>query len=323
MPSTLTVQQVVDWARAYSKLSPVFGVGGFSQQPALAFANDVVAEIITAPLNWKFNRRVLPTFATTKGVQDVGVTGAAVWAVGQSPPAGGAPVALSPVGASQSGSIATITTTVPHGLSVGQQVNVAGMVVSGYNGIGVPGVGKFTVLSVPSATTFTYEPGVTGLSVSGAPGVLDFNWIESATVADASTTITPAPQFIIESVNYVEPSGDMGNPSKVCAVADDGAGTVTFRFWPVPGSFVWLANVVYQAKPPVLTAMSQTFDPVPDELNHVIRAGFLAMAMRHAADPRADTQYALFRSKLMEALNSKDREPRNEGLYPWRGIQVG
>lgn len=324
MPSSLTVQQVVDWARAYPKLAPVIGgVGGFSLQPALSFANDTLAEIIAAPLDWKFNRRVLPAFATTKGVQDVQVTGASVWAVGPSPPAGGAAIALAPLGAVESGGTATITTVTPHGFAVGQLVNIVGVGVADYNGTGAPGTGKFAVLSVPTPTTFTYSPGTSGLQPSGAPGVLDLNWVASATLTDASTTLTPPPQFIIEAVNYIEPSGDMGNPSKVAAIADDGAGTVTCRFWPVPGSFVWLANLVYQAKPPLLTALAQTFWPVPDEMAYVVRAGFLAKAMQHADHPKADAQQAKFVAALMTALNSKDREPRNEGLFPWRAIQVG
>lgn len=321
--STITVQNVVDWARAYPKLAPVLGVGGFSLQPALSIANDVLAEIIAAPLNWKFNRRTVTPWATTKGQQDVGVTGAAAWALGPSPPAGGAPIALSPLGATQSGFTVTLNTTVPHGFSVGQAVNVAGVAVAAYNGIGTPGSGAFPITAVPSPISFQYTLGTSGLAASGAPGITDFNWIESATVQDASTTLTPPPEFIIEAVNYIEPTGDMGNPSKVCMLSDDGSGTLTFRTWPVPGSFVWLLNVVYQAKPPLLTALSNTWAPIPDELGRVVRSGFLALAMRHAGDARANEQYAMFRGQLMEALNSKDREPRNEGLYPWRGIQIG
>lgn len=324
MPSTLTVQNVVDWARSYPKLAPILGVGGFSTQPALGIANDVLSQIIAAPLNWKWNRQTLVPYATTKGVQTVGVTGASAWTLGASPPAGGAPIALATAnGATQSGSTVTITTTTAHGFSVGQTVNISGVAVAGYNGTGTPGTGAFTILSVPSTTTFTYDAPTTGLANSGAPGVTNFSWIESATLQDASTTLTPAPQFIIDAVNYVEPCGDMGNPLKVCMVSDDGAGTVSFRFWPVPGSFVWLANLVYQAAPPIITALSNTWSPIPDTLGWLIRRGFLAHALLHASDPRAGAAMALFEQGIFTALNSQDREPRNETLYPWRAIQIG
>lgn len=63
-------------------------------------------------------------------------------------------------GASESGTTVTITTTTNHGFKVGQEVQVLGVGVSGYNG-------QFPVLSTPSTTTFTYTDTVSGLASSG------------------------------------------------------------------------------------------------------------------------------------------------------------
>jgi len=63
-------------------------------------------------------------------------------------------------GAMESGNTVTITTTAPHGFSVGQTVVVAGVGVAGYNG-------SFQVVSTPSPTTFTYTNSTTGLAASG------------------------------------------------------------------------------------------------------------------------------------------------------------
>ena len=54
----------------------------------------------------------------------------------------------------------TITTSAAHGLSVGEQVTIAGVGVTGYNG-------DFVVTSVPTTTTFTYTDSATGLAASG------------------------------------------------------------------------------------------------------------------------------------------------------------
>ena len=63
-------------------------------------------------------------------------------------------------GATQIGTTVTITTTGSHGLSVGQEIEVAGVAEFDYNG-------EVVVTSVPAANRFTYELAVTGLAPSG------------------------------------------------------------------------------------------------------------------------------------------------------------
>jgi hypothetical protein len=75
MASTITVQQVVDWARTQTKLIPIVGVGGFSNEPALTIANMVVQEILAYPYNWKFNRASLASFDTVENQQEYTATG--------------------------------------------------------------------------------------------------------------------------------------------------------------------------------------------------------------------------------------------------------
>ncbi len=69
-------------------------------------------------------------------------------------------VAASPAGATESGTTVTITTTVAHLFDVGQIVSVNNVGVAGYNG-------TYTILSIPSSTTFTYTTAATGLAASG------------------------------------------------------------------------------------------------------------------------------------------------------------
>jgi len=69
-------------------------------------------------------------------------------------------IVASPSGATENGYLVTITTSAAHGLSAGQTVTIAGVGIAGYNG-------TFSVLSVVSATQFTYVVGATGLANSG------------------------------------------------------------------------------------------------------------------------------------------------------------
>ena len=62
-------------------------------------------------------------------------------------------------GATQAGTTVTITTTGSHGLSVGQEIEVAGVAEFAYNG-------EVVVTSIPAANRFTYE-----LAVTRPPGI--------------------------------------------------------------------------------------------------------------------------------------------------------
>ena len=87
-----------------------------------------------------------------------------ITAIASSPSGATQPAAVaivaSPGGASENGYLVTITTSTGHGLSAGQMVTISGVGVSAYNG-------TFPVVSVMSATQFTYIAGATGLANSG------------------------------------------------------------------------------------------------------------------------------------------------------------
>jgi len=70
--------------------------------------------------------------------------------------------------AMESGTLATITTTAPHGFLVGQQVTIASVPGAGYNGM-------FAIAGVPNPTQFTYTAASSGLGPSGAPGIAQVN----------------------------------------------------------------------------------------------------------------------------------------------------
>ncbi|KKK54562.1 hypothetical protein LCGC14_3083470 [marine sediment metagenome] len=70
MATTKTLQETVDWARTFTKLVPIVGIGGFSNEPALTICNSVIQEILSPPHKWKFNRAELTSFITIDGTQD-------------------------------------------------------------------------------------------------------------------------------------------------------------------------------------------------------------------------------------------------------------
>lgn len=226
MASTITIQNVVDWARTFTRLVPIVGVGGFSNEPALSIANQVIQEILAPPFNWKWNRVEAAAFDTVDKTQDYTRT------------------------------------------------------------------------------------------------ITDFGWLESCVLEDKDSTQTPKPTREIEVVQMLPKESVVENPVKV-AVVSETASNINVRFWPVPGTYLWTAYLIYQAKPPLKTALADTWSPIPDELSYVYKQGFLAWALKHADDARASQEYRIFQDMIRKALRGKDAEQQHEALFPDRPILIG
>lgn len=154
-------------------------------------------------------------------------------------------IAAGPGGATQSGFIVTITTTLAHGYIPGQQVFVVGVGVAGYNGLQ-------TIGTVPSATTFTYTLSVSALAASGGGVVLAGFQI-----------ITATPHGL--------------NPGDACSVQGSAAGDATTP-WDnnVTGNpAFWTVAAV--TSPTVLTVVLQAFGTGLTTTNGVTLGGTLTI----------------------------------------------
>lgn len=106
-------------------------------------------------------------------------------------------------GAVRSSGVTTITTTSPHGLGVGQRAEVYGVADSSFNGV-------FSIESVPSATTFTYQQQQLsdGSSGNGAAtpdeveGLSFGNLIIDLTFDSAATPVTPVFAFDAAQLSF-------------------------------------------------------------------------------------------------------------------------
>ncbi|HLX60816.1 MAG TPA: autotransporter-associated beta strand repeat-containing protein, partial [Planctomycetota bacterium] len=156
-------------------------------------------------------------------------------------------------GASEATNTVTITTTAAHNLVVGQAITIAGVGVAGYNG-------PFTVATVPSATTFTYNnPNFANLANSGSgtvtatstpvstvDTVVNSGASETGNVVTIKTTsphgLMPGQLVAISGMTVTAYNSPVGNPwivtsvpsatsftytNAASALATDGGGTVT------------------------------------------------------------------------------------------------
>src|SRR5690348_8338433 len=69
-PSTLTVQQLIDYARTFDFTHPTVGLAGYDDEPALSFANDIIQKIMAINNPWKWNSYVAPVFYSQPYQQD-------------------------------------------------------------------------------------------------------------------------------------------------------------------------------------------------------------------------------------------------------------
>ncbi len=110
-------------------------------------------------------------------------------------------IAASPTGATQVGTTATFTTTVPHNIVVGESVRITGVGVAGYDTPLPTNTGAWIVTGVPSPTRFTVTLPTSGLAASGGGTARSYNGLFLTTSGYLIGT-DPAP---LEFANSFEP----------------------------------------------------------------------------------------------------------------------
>ena len=150
----------------------------------------------------------------------------------------GASIAASATGAIElgQGNIVTITTSAATGFRAGQTVTITGVAVAGYNG-------AFTILSVPTATTFTYFDPTTGLAASGGgvasvatPGTTEAGGGEYITITFTGA-LANSPQSLIV-VNPASLTINTGTPTASSSTTIPGSPALTLN----PGGTLTLNN---------------------------------------------------------------------------------
>jgi hypothetical protein len=316
--STITVQQVINYARQHVELMPVAGVSGFTNEPALSITNDVLSELLAQGIPWKFNRKTSPFLVTSNWKQDYKFAGATAWTMN-----GGAQIGLASANSiTESGFVVTVNTLEPHGFNVGDTVYMAGNTVAAYNSTktqnssGTTWSGGWTILSVPSTTSFTFTHSSSGLANSGAPGITDLAWLENATMVNQNDTAASPYVWYVQAVRMLEPASRQYLPDRVCIFSDDGAGTITVRFRYIPGPQPLAVSFVYQVRPTLATDLTGNWSPFPDEYAYVYRQMFLAHAFRYVGSARADIEYQKAQTAIAKALGMNDREQSDEYVVP-------
>ena len=326
MSSTITLQQVVNLASTHLDLIPLASVGGYQSEPALSICNDVLQNILAAPLDWKFNRAEMNMFVTSPNRQDYKFAGATFFCITNVPSGVGIDLASNSA-LTISGTTVTIETLEQYNGSVGDVCYIAGT-GSNYdstftqNGVTSSWGGcKYTITAINGQTITATVSGGTPSGTSGAAGITDFGWLAAATMVNLNVNTAILPTRHPEAARDLQPTSSVGIPEKVAVIQDLGTGVLRIRLdRAAAAGAIWGFNLVYQKKAALKTALTQTWSPVPDEISYVVRQGFLAAGYRYINSPRADVEEQKFQTKIRQALGADERETVEVQLCPAEGF---
>lgn len=306
--STLTPQLLVDYARLFPWTKPSMGVVGYADEPAVSFVDDIVKKIMAESNPWKWNAAKVPVFYTQPYQQDYPTSisqnkmGWLQSSVIKDINNNTQPIPEAPMTVVKN-LLPTSDCDIPLKMcwitnSLARTGDWPGpnvlyqdpLIVNG----GGPGNNPRTAITDPSGNiqvVTTY--GVTG---SGAP-------IWPTAGAQAGTTTTDG--TVVWTVQ--DPNGVAFRLSKLAT----------------NNSQVWAILAVYQVKPPNILNLNQTVSPIPDDLNYLVKQGFLAHCWKQADSSKFPQEYKQWLDDIQTAMGSSDREYEEFGFSPANPIQGG
>jgi hypothetical protein len=325
MASTIVLQDVVNYVRTFPDLEPVVTAGGFTQEPALTIANDVMQRFLAQNMDWKFNRANVPSILTVALQQDYVTT-------------------VTDLGWLEQGWRLDINNTT-HPKPIFMMETVRDLAQTSYQ------ANPFNISWVPNrlaiqgkwkaSTAYLCGYGQAATPVSPIQQFIDANgnylYINSSTLnLNLNTPGYNEAGFVAPTVPYgtsglvqpVLPINSVAGTTVVdgtvtWTVADPDGIAIRLAPMPATSSLAWLITPVYQKKPPILTSLQNTLTPIPDEFAYLFRQGFLAFVHQHAGTKQAMNAYSQWEEALMIALRSVDREREDASFYPSQGLTGG
>jgi lipoprotein-anchoring transpeptidase ErfK/SrfK len=310
--STITVQALVDYARSFANLSPIFAASGWEQEPGLSFANNVIGRFLAEGMNWKFNRNYIDSFYTVSLQQDyIGVTGLR------------GSTTLADYGWLESGTRTDYRSTADvkpvRKLEAVRDLPRTSVQWRPF---------KVAVIPVELATFGTWEASTLYPLSSKALSALNspiqqfvdangnFLYVADTTGDETSGTVEPsAPANSVAGTTVTD-------NNVTWKVADPTGYAVRFANLPPKNGQIWQIDLVYQKRPELLSSLQDTFYPIPDQYGYLLRQGFIAFCKDHSTPgSRASlTAMQTWEEALIVAVRSGDREQQASIMYPTEPI---
>jgi len=154
---------------------------------------------------------------------------------------------------------------------------------------------------------------------SGAPGIFNFGWLQSAALFDINNASFPLPINPIDAVHRLAPEyTSTGDTLSMSCEADYGNGVLKFRLSEPVGTYPYAFSMTFQAKAPNFNSPQSIFQ-WPDNLSYVLFEMLLWQGMRVAYGLTATETQAQMQAAavaLQNALESEDREANDQAITP-------
>lgn len=226
MASTITVQNLIDFARSHVKLFPLVGIGSISNEPGLSFANMIKEQIINQNYNWRWNRAALPPFNTVDGQSDYPI--------------------------------------------------------------------------VPAS----------------------LGWLEKARIERVGAGI-PHQSIRHLKVRRTLELGQFKSDPQYIALERADNGQLVIRLEPIPSTVIWTVYPFYQKAPSKLIALGNTFDPIPDQFETVLKQYFVAYAYGLVDRRRHLEELAIAEKLLKDKKATLEPEESMSVFTPDRSLFLG
>jgi hypothetical protein len=330
-PSSITLQEVVDYARSFSECNPILPAGGYTFEPALTFANDVLQKILSQGLNWRWNASYVPLFLSNSlqqdyitNLTDVGwLTSAFRIDINNNTNTGNLcpkPLFLMEtnrdMGLTPYQGNPSIVCFIPN-----NQCNFGTWTANTvYNcGYGTSGSPQTPIQQIVDANgnMLFLDTSIMGLTpnVQGYQGTnipLPTPNPYNSTGANFGTSGSTAPELPPAS----PPGTTVPDGTLTWTVANPNGFAIRVNPLPAEGGFTWLFWIVYQRRAPRFKYLDQTISPVPDDLAYLFREGFVAKCLQHANSPRAAMQNQMWHEQIEQAIRAGEREEQAWSIFP-------
>lgn len=332
--TTQTVQMVANQLKSNPEFYNLLGgAAGYSTEPVLTLANEVMSRILAENMPWKWNREIWPAFLTVSLQQDYVSN-------------------ITDIGWLENGWLIDINNSTSNSNGAPKPVRPLETVrdLTQTSAQSVP----FQVSFIPNAqaymglwqanTAYGCGYGVAQLPRSPIQQFIDQNgnilFIDSTQLGlniespgyTGTTLLPPGTPFPYGTSGSTQPlapvnatPGTLIQDGSVIWTVADAASGYALRFDPVPAlnGLTYLVICQYQVAPPVLPTLQTSLAPLTNQYLYLFRAGLRAALTRENDLAKGQQMYAEWEEVLQKSVRAADRQQEENTLYVTNSILGG
>jgi len=336
---SITVERLCNSLQLNSKLQNLFMVGGVAPfEPGLSICQKAIGTLLARGTHYKWNRSEISIMegnflVTQKSVQTFRHGGASVFRMSEGGrPATGASLdlAANPVWGDP-GVVQASGTTTLNLLDRNPMFKVGDTVFISGTGSSVDSTWNFdpdtsssgwidghVLTAVPDDLTLVFSNSAADFA-SGAPGIRDLSFLESAWMTQIDTKVFPLPVAMAQAVDTLPVRQYMdGNQTRIAAIRDENNGVIHFRLSGPAPLQAQAVSVTYQRLPSVLTS-PQSVISWPDAWYVCLEEVALYFAYKYIAGvsgPETTMQRQMATEAIAAAGGTADFEDQGSGFAP-------